>query len=1835
MPKIRISGYRDPLLQAASPAGGRFLRTNVREAVTVESLRAGGAPVELDVAEDDLLELTLEDDISWIVTYDRLRDDLQWHTTRGDAATAGGQVLELGQVIRVGEPSRGAGGLILKAIKVLGVDLPRSSAQYIAGRLESQIEPGPGLYHCPDPRRLVRQAEYAALAGDNPALLFLHGTASSTEGSFSGLIAGEGGGPDIWESLRRTYGDRMFAFEHHTLTISPLENAIELVEALPDRARLHLVSHSRGGIVGEILARGSGGGPAFTDIDFEVFDRSRRNGQDRRADIEAMRRLNDLFARKQIRVERFVRVACPAAGTTLASGRLDLYFNVLFNVIKRIPLLQQSLIFDFVADLLKAITKERMDPASLPGLEAQMPESPLIRVLNNPGHQVDSELSIIAGDVVPEGFVQRLLVLAADLFYRTDHDLVVNTEAMYGGTPRVMPPRFFFDKGTSVDHFHYFLNSRTQRALADALSGRTGEGSGFQPLPDRRRVRIEIPPELREAPPRTSTPRPVVFVLPGIMGSELSVRGDHVWVHLLRLARGGIRRLEIGDTEIEPAGLIGSAYADLVKFLMRTYRVIPFPYDWRKSIVQAADDLAGRVREELEATDQPVRFLAHSMGGLVGRAMIRRHPDVWDAMRARPGCRFIMLGTPNGGSYMIPEALVGRNKTLRKLALVDLKNDRGQILEIVVRYPGLLELLPVGDDDHDYFDRPVWEELHTLYETGQWRVPDADLLQAARQFHDEILQPSLIDSDVMCYVAGRAPFTPMGHDIVTDASGRRRVAFFATQEGDGRVPWSTGIPEALLQARKVWYMEVEHGKMAAHVPSFFALRDLLETGTTSRLSQSPPVERAATLGRFEMPELLPARYPDAEELEAEVVGFEPAPAEEAVPPTMLDVSVTHGDLAYARYPVVVGHFQGDGIVSAESVVDYYLGGRLASLYAIGLYPGEVGTARVVFHEKSHPPGAVVLGLGTPGELTAGKLARSVENAALLYAQRWHERMCEVIASSGADPVEKIEPPRLTTLLIGSDYGGLDMRTAIHAILSGVQDANRRLDEANQRQNESSRRVDGKVQGGPQRIAALEFIELFEDRAIQAMHVLKGLTEEGAFSGITFVSDALNTVPGGRHSAFDLRETAGWDTRIQIRERPKDEEGALPGLYFTALTERARAELTSLPTQRLLLDKLIRQAVAQPDWDPELAQALFELLIPNEFKSYAADRRNIIWVLDEAAAAYPWELLHDPGSGEKEPLAVRAGMLRQLASVQYRRQVEHALAHRALVIGEPDLGPDASFAPLPDARAEAKAVATQLSNAGYEVIRLLNAKDDEIIRKLLAYEYRILHLAGHGVYEHEVDGQKVTGMVIGPETFLTPAIIEQMRRVPEVVFVNCCHLGRVETAAERTAADRNRLAANLGTQLIQMGVRAVVVAGWAVQDKAARRFAHEFYNQMLGGESFREAVRFARAETYRLHRETNTWGAYQCYGHPYYTLREQVAVQRRRDYRFVAPVEAVVALQNFARMVESAAERNPDNLKPQLQAIIEGLKRFPDWQERPDVLEALARAHQALDLLPEALRYYEALTRPESGSCSTGALEELGALQVRLGVARAVDPSATPAERQAGTELAETGIKRLQRLYDLDPTHERMLRLGGASKRLARMHKVLGNDPVPALEQAIQMYREVFIRIEQRWQVIDHYPLLVWLTLEAVKGWIDRFDPLPKEELVRREKWIEVARATAAAREATAPTFWSLNVESDYLLMLLLDPNLPSDSTNKRPYDQAVQCKIETYGSRSREAIFRAWRRGGSFEIRHIILDEFDFLTTMLALAEGEEADTEKRRARNALASFFYGLREEVEMMMRE
>ena len=74
----------------------------------------------------------------------------------------------------------------------------------------------------------------------------------------------------------------------------------------------------------------------------------------------------------------------------------------------------------------------------------------------------------------------------------------------------------------------------------------------------------------------------------------------------------------------------------------------------------------------------------------------------------------------------------------------------------------------------------------------------------------------------------------------------------------------------------------------------------------------------------------------------------------------------------------------------------------------------------------------------------------------------------------------------------------------------------------------------------------------------------------------------------------------------------------------------------------------------------------------------------------------------------------------------------------------------------------------------------------------------------------------------------------------MVFVNCCYLGKTDGVA-KIFKSRYKLAANIGTQLIEIGVKAVVVAGWAVDDAAALEFTKVFYQSMFEGQDFGNAI----------------------------------------------------------------------------------------------------------------------------------------------------------------------------------------------------------------------------------------------------------------------------------------------------------------------------------------------------------------------------------------------------------
>lgn len=214
----------------------------------------------------------------------------------------------------------------------------------------------------------------------------------------------------------------------------------------------------------------------------------------------------------------------------------------------------------------------------------------------------------------------------------------------------------------------------------------------------------------------------LVVVIPGIGGSVLeSPAGDVLWKASLPAIRRLLRNPErfARDEVARPIGLTTNwsllpgftvlhGYQQLLKEIGKAVgvnaeidmghpdhqnldaRVVAFPYDFRRSIVESAEELEKQIEKRLAHLgwkNQPnkVIIVSHSMGGLVAR--------YWVAMGNWGLCRAVLtLGTPHRGAPKALEYLVngppwwvpGRSEMLR-----DLLRDWPSIYELVPRYPSV------------------------------------------------------------------------------------------------------------------------------------------------------------------------------------------------------------------------------------------------------------------------------------------------------------------------------------------------------------------------------------------------------------------------------------------------------------------------------------------------------------------------------------------------------------------------------------------------------------------------------------------------------------------------------------------------------------------------------------------------------------------------------------------------------------------------------------------------------------------------------------------------------------------------------------------------------------------------------------------------------------------------------------------------------------------------------------------------------------------------------------------------------------------------------------------
>jgi tetratricopeptide (TPR) repeat protein len=351
--------------------------------------------------------------------------------------------------------------------------------------------------------------------------------------------------------------------------------------------------------------------------------------------------------------------------------------------------------------------------------------------------------------------------------------------------------------------------------------------------------------------------------------------------------------------------------------------------------------------------------------------------------------------------------------------------------------------------------------------------------------------------------------------------------------------------------------------------------------------------------------------------------------------------------------------------------------------------------------------------------------------------------------------------------------------------------------------------------------------------------------------------------------------------------------------------------------------------------------------------------------------------------------------------------------------------------------------------------------NDVINATMSRAWRIIHIAGHGE-PPLLTGPAVLprGVVLSNESYLGPTEIGALRVIPELVFVNCCHLASSDEGLllKEVNYDRAQFASGVAEALIKTGVRCVVAAGWAIDDQAASVFATTFYTTLLAGARFIDAVVAARSAA----RESggNTWAAYQCYGDPDWQFRRGTADAQRpsppppaEELAGIPTAHALLlALQTLA--VKSEFQNAPASEQAsRLEYLENSSERL--WRNNGEVAEAFGNAWAKAGYFDEAITWYQRARVAPDGTASLAAIEQLVNLKVRRAWEQVTTPkgSRKAAQQRARREITEA-VALLDTLLSIGATVERESLYGSAYKRLALIEAAAGREDkeIEAIEQ---------------------------------------------------------------------------------------------------------------------------------------------------------------------------------------
>lgn len=299
----------------------------------------------------------------------------------------------------------------------------------------------------------------------------------------------------------------------------------------------------------------------------------------------------------------------------------------------------------------------------------------------------------------------------------------------------------------------------------------------------------------------------IALVVPGIMGTRLSLDGEEVWPPTPLETQFGYKRIaKLQDPRAKPTSLIYNVlsfrFYSTIKDVLAgagytaggaNKRYYDFPYDWRRDLFETVDILARTMKAMEDEGATEFSLVGHSMGGLLCRLMLESGD--YDAKPWFSKIRqFVALASPHLGAPLALARIFGVDSTM------GITGKDFATLASNPAYPSGYQLIPAPGEQAIWdLDSPDLKALDPYDPATATRLGMAPALVArAKAVHDVLGKGKRPDHVRYFYFAG------VGHRTVTRinvalggnaaADHKKTVVTQTPDGGDGTVPIYSALP---------------------------------------------------------------------------------------------------------------------------------------------------------------------------------------------------------------------------------------------------------------------------------------------------------------------------------------------------------------------------------------------------------------------------------------------------------------------------------------------------------------------------------------------------------------------------------------------------------------------------------------------------------------------------------------------------------------------------------------------------------------------------------------------------------------------------------------------------------------------------------------------------------------------------------------------------------------------------------------------------------------------------------------------------------------------------------